>query len=85
MEHHVLQVDREVEHDDGDRDRERQRQLDAVEQAPAVALGGQRARQCRGREQHAQDQRIEQHQAEVVDPAVGLGDGQPAARCAQLP
>ncbi len=69
MEHDVLQVDGEVQHQHRERHQGPVRQRGAAQQPPAARLGDDRHAHRGGGKQHAQEQRIDDDDADVVRPA----------------
>src|SRR4051794_35039078 len=74
VEDHVLEVNGEIEHHDRGRDLEPARQGEVVEQADAAGLAPERDADRHGREEQAQHEGVEHHDADVVRPAPRAAD-----------
>ena len=68
MKQHVLEVDREVEHEDRGEQRKPIRQPDHVQQAEAARLGHERKTDSGRGKQNSQQQRVDDHHTEIVRP-----------------
>ena len=85
VEHDMLQIDGKVECDHRQHECPPVRHLDGVQQSPA-AFGGQQGESDRcQRKQQAQDQAVQRHQREVVQPAHPPWQQPCPPRCNRLP
>ena len=85
MYHHVLQPDGEIKRKHREQACQPARQIKVVQHAPALTRSECRHADRCSREQHAQEQCIENDQSEIIAPAQRLGSRQGAARCPHFP
>jgi len=81
----VLQVDREVEQNDGRDHGDPGRQCDQMEEAPSAGVGDERKSDRGRRKDEAYQQRIECHDPEIAWPANVTTDGLRPSRIGHFP
>ena len=85
MDHHMLEVDDEIQRNHGDDHRRQEGHFVVMEQPPAPPLGQGGDTNRRHRKQQAQHQAVEKHQGQITAPTPRLGDSQRTARGQNLP
>ena len=85
VEHDVLEVDDQIQHDDRERNLEPEGQGDRVEQAPAALRRQQGQPDGRQRKDQPHQDRVERHDADIAVPAQPAWPRERAARRGKLP
>ena len=85
VEHHMLEVDRQIEQQYRDHDGQPDRHVDVVEQTPATILSHDSQPDGEDRKGQSQDHRIDHHQREVIRPADDPRYLSPTPWCRHLP
>ena len=85
MEHHVLEIDRQIEQQYRDHDRDPERCVNVVEESPATVLGHDRKADRDDGKRKPQEDRVDHDERKVVRPTDHPRDFPPTPGCRHLP